>query len=67
MLDQVGQMPFSMYVIKLDETDVTIAIPRSCVQLPEASSSVVLLQVEFFALLCNLTWHLAYGMNYLQC
>ena len=42
LLDQVGQTPFSNYVIQTDETGVTGAIARSCVHLPEAPSSVVL-------------------------
>ena len=42
LLGQAGRTPFSNYVIKPDETGMTGAIASSCVQLPEAPSSVVL-------------------------
>ena len=38
-----GLMPFSNYIIKLDESGVTGVIASSCVQLPEAPSFAVLL------------------------
>ena len=41
ILGQAGRMPFSNYVIKLDETGVTGAIASSCVQFPKAPSSIV--------------------------
>ena len=40
---QAGQTPFSNYIIQPDETGVTGAIASSCIQLPGAPSSVVLL------------------------
>ena len=43
LLGQAGQTQFSNYVIKPDETGVTGAIVSSCIQLPEAPSSIVLL------------------------
>ena len=49
LLDQVGRMPFSNYVIQSNETSVTGAIASSCVQLPEALSSVV---VHHCGILC---------------
>ena len=39
----------------------------SCVQLPEAPTPLFRTTVEFFALLYDLAWYLACGMNYLQC
>ena len=42
LLGQAGWMPFSNYVIQPNETGVTDAIVRSCIQHPDAPSSVVL-------------------------
>ena len=51
MFGQARSTPFSNYIIQLDETGATGAIASSCVQLPEAPTSVVLHDVELLALL----------------
>ena len=67
LLGQAGRTPFSNYVIKLYETGVISAIASSCVQLPEAPSSVVLHHCGILRLALRLSVALACGMNYLQC
>ena len=50
LLGQAGWMPFSNYIIKPDETGVTGAIVSSCIQLPEAPSSIALLRSRILRL-----------------
>ena len=41
-LGQARRMPFSNYIIQLDETGMTSANANNCIQCPEAPSPVVL-------------------------
>ena len=59
LLSQAGQTPFSNYVIQPDET-LTGAIVSSCLQLPEAPSSVVLLHSGILRLALRLS--MAFGL-----
>ena len=64
LLDQVGRMPFSNYVIQSNETSVTGAIANSCVQLPEAPSSVVVHHCGILCLPLQCSMVFGCGMNY---
>ena len=60
LLGQVGQTPYSNYVIQPDETGVTGAIVSSCVLLQEAPTSIVLLHSGILALRLSMAfglWH----------
>ena len=60
LLSQAGRMPFSNYIILLDETAVTGAIASSWVRPPEAPSSIVLFHSGILHLALRLS--MAFGL-----